>query len=186
MVDLMAGTEAQDRNAWRVVLTRDVANLQRLLYESSPLPQLFTPCAVKLARGGMPLPDENAIAYERLRLDEPQRERYNELLTQLAPGDGNALEQLMGYPQLIQSTPPEIMCERSARGEDPWTLPQMPSREFESLAAAAAEWGLLLQLTSNGDADFEWGDAGHLYFCGHRAAMEQGDFSSVWVNYECH
>jgi hypothetical protein len=53
----------------------------------------------------------------------------------------------------------------------------VPSPDFQELASAAGEWGLLLQLTSNSDAGFLWGDAGHFYFYGHRGAMEKGDFT---------
>ena len=56
--------------------------------------------------------------------------------------------------------------------------------DAEDIAAAAAEWGLLLQLTGNPDAGFGWGDGGHFYFYGRRAAMEAGDFSGVWVVFE--
>jgi uncharacterized protein YwqG len=49
---------------------------------------------------------------------------------------------------------------------------------------AASRWGLLLQLTSNADANFIWGDGGHFYFYGRRDAMTEGDFSDVWVVFE--
>jgi uncharacterized protein YwqG len=175
MIDEMVGTDAGTNAAWRVIHTIDTASLVRSACRDAPLPELSEPCAVHFAKGALALPDENAVAYEMLPFDADERDRYNELIEHLQPDDESTSEQLLGYPQLLQFTPPEWMCESSANGRDPWRM----------LAQAASEWGLLLQLTSNGDADFMWGDAGHLYFYGKREPMERGDFSGVWVSYEC-
>jgi hypothetical protein len=117
-------------------------------------------------------------------MTQSQRDDYNELLGLLKSDDAHPVEQLMGYPQLLQCTPPELMCELSARGADPWQHPEPASQAYKELARTSCEWTLLLQLTSHADADFCWGDAGHLYFYGDREAMARGDFSRVWVNFE--
>lgn len=186
MVDLMASTEVQAPDAWVVMHHQKTDDLQRRLFDRTPLPELFEPCSVRFVRGGLTLPDELTMAYPLLTraMTEAERDDYNELVGQLKPDNEYSSEQLMGYPELIQGTPPELMCELSARGQNPWTYPDPASQEFTDLATSASEWTLLLQLTSNSDADFCWGDAGHLYFYGDRAAMERGDFSKVWVNFE--
>jgi uncharacterized protein YwqG len=183
MCNIMAGTEA-GRDAWRVIYTPAEATLERRAYTATPLPQLFEPCAVQFVRGGQSMPGALTVAYERLPLDSAQRDDFNELVDLLEPAGDATLEQLMGHPMLIQGTPPEMMCELSSRGMNPWKYPAPDDPAYPGLAAAASEWGLLLQLTSNHEADFLWGDGGHFYFYGHRAAMEAGDFSTVWVNYE--
>jgi len=47
------------------------------------------------------------------------------------------------------------------------------------------KWGLLLQLVSDDNADFMWGDAGHFYIYGPRSEMEQGNFDNCYANFEC-
>lgn len=184
MADVMLGTEPTHRGAWRVIYVEEVLGLQRREYTRLPLPELHEPCALRFSKGGKPLPDEMTMAYERLGLNIAQRDNYNELLGLLSPDEESWTDQLMGYPNLIQSTPPEMMCELASRGLNPWRFPQESDSEHEELTSAASEWGLLLQLTSGSKAGFEWGDGGHFYFYGHRAAMQAGDFSGVWVNFE--
>ena len=77
-----------------------------------------------------------------------------------------------------------MQCELAATGNDPFSFPPEGTDEYQNLIKSASEWGLLLQLTSDDNPGFLWGDAGHLYFYGKRIEMEQGDFSNIWVNYE--
>ena len=51
-------------------------------------------------------------------------------------------------------------------------------------SAAASRWGLLLQLTSDINPEFLWGDAGNLYIYGVLEDMENGDFSECYLNFE--
>lgn len=185
MADIMIGTEPDNRGGWRVVFTQEPINLRRQTHDAVPLPQLFDPCSINFSPGGVVLPDESTIAYETLTLDSGARDAYNGALSDLAPPAGKAwTNQLMGYPNLIQGTPPEWMCELASRGNSPWLPVAQDDPAFQSIQHGAAEWGLLLQLTSDSNADFLWGDGGHFYFYGNRLAMERGDFSNVWVNYE--
>ena len=174
--ELMLGTESSHRDAWRVVWSQPEQPLRRLT--CSPAPQPYQACLLKFLKGGLALPDENSLAYADLDFDEKQKDDYNELLARLSPQD--AADQLLGFPNLIQGHPPELLCEMAAAGLDPWRAEE-PS---DDIRRSATERGLLLQLTSNSEANFLWGDGGHLYFYGKRAAMEVGDFSQVWVAIE--
>ena len=184
MVDPMVGTRDGVNDGWKVIFTESTENLERRRCSESALPELFEPCAVGFRARGLSLPDEHTVAYSLLELEDDERDDYNELLSQLKPNDERFSEQLMGFPQLIQGTPPEMMCELAFRGLDPWRYPDPASDYYPDLATGASGWGLLLQLTSNSSAEFCWGDAGHLYFYGDRRAMESGDFSKTWVNFE--
>jgi uncharacterized protein YwqG len=184
MVDPTVGTRDGVNDGWKVIFTESTENLERRRCSESPLPELFEPCAVGFRARGLSLPDEDTVAYSLLEFEDDERDDYNELLSQLKPSDECFSEQLMGFPQLIQGTPPEMMCELAFRGLDPWRYPDQASDGYPDLANGASGWGLLLQLTSNSSAKFCWGDAGHLYFYGDRHAMEAGDFSKIWVNFE--
>lgn len=182
MIDAMIGTEPEQGDGWQVIYSPERTKLRRVRFEASPMPELIDCHAVSFKKGGLSLPDEQTAIYDQLPLDETQRDDYNELVAQLTPDEERWSEQLMGYPTLIQSTPPELMCELAAMGRSPWSFPSLGTEEAAALALAASDWTLLLQLTSRGP--FEWGDGGHFYFYGDRVAMEHGDFSKIWVNFE--
>lgn len=184
LIDLMVGTEPAQRGGWCVLHTAAGTPLERQRWETSPGPERFAPCAVSFAKGGPPLPGELTVAYGQLPLDEAGRDDYNDLLAQLAPADDTPHDQLMGHPALLQTTPPELMCELASRGQSPWRVLQDTDDDVADIREAAARWGLLLQLTSNPDAGFLWGDGGHFYFYAPRDAMAAGDFSGAWVVFE--
>jgi len=184
MADAGLGSEPGNKDAWRVIYAPDIGSLERTVYPQTPAPELFAPCMLTLTRGGMSLPDEYAAAYASLDCTPAERDDYNELIGLLASDDMS--HQLMGYPILIQSTPPDLQCELAATGQDPFRFPDENSDEYKKLASAASEWGLLLQLTSDDKSEFLWGDAGNIFFYGKRKEIEQGNFSNVWVNFECH
>ena len=184
LLDVMLGTEPSHRGGWRVMYVAAHSPLRRQTWTSLPLPEPFAPCELRFAKGGKSLPDEQTVAYARLPLDATQRDDYNDLIAQLGPDDNPRACQLSGHPNLIQGTPPELMCELASRGESPWRVPQPTDADYEDVMDAASQWGLLLQLTGNADAGFEWGDGGHFYFYGRRTAMAEGNFEDVWVAYE--
>lgn len=186
LIDEMIGTSTHVPG-WCVLHHPDVTALQRQSLQQAPLPQLFEPCSIVWVRGAMVLPDEHTAVYPGLvqAMTHTQCDDYNELIGLLQPDeDAPVQDQLLGYPRLIQGTPPELMCELSTRGQDPWKIPDHADPDHAGVYQSAAEWALLLQLTSNPHAGFNWGDGGHFYFYGNREAMQRGDFSSVWVNYE--
>ncbi len=184
MTEAMAGTDEAYYGAWRVLFYPYIDDVERVTYTSTPLPELFDPCAIDFARGGLSLPDELTVAYDELSLDVDERDSYNELIESMKPDESVSAHQLMGYPNLIQSTPPEMMCELASRGMNPWHYPKTSDPAYAELAAAACDWGLILQLTSCSDTGFMWGDAGHFYFYGDRRCVERGDFSKTWVGFE--
>lgn len=186
MIDPLVGTEAQGRGAWRVLHTIDLTDLEHLECNAVPLPELIDPCALRMVAGGLALPHADAAPHPRLlaSFTAEERDDYEDLVAQLTPSD-DPVHQLMGYPQLIQGGMPEHVCELASTGQNPYAVIEPHGAEWESLNAQAAEWALLLQLTSDPGADMLWGDGGHFYFYGQRAAMAEGDFSGVWVYFEC-
>ena len=156
MVDLMLGTEAEQRGGWRVLFTPGLSNLRRLRYDTEPLPELFTPCVCECVSGNRSLPDEDAVVYPHLGLSADQRDRYAELLAQTRAdedGENTYHSQLLGYPNLLQFSPPETFCARASAGMNPYEIDDAD----ETISAAAREWCLLLQLSSDGNADFSLG-----------------------------
>lgn len=184
MVDVMLGTEPDHKGAWQVLFAEENTSLERIHYPAQPGPDSFAPCLLSLSSGGLAIPDENSAAYENINFSSAEKDNYNEVIDLIR--SDNWQHQLMGYPNLIQFTPPDMQCQLAASGKDPFKFPQEDTKEYKQLVQKASEWGLLLQLTSDDHPDFLWGDAGHLYFYGKREEMERGDFSKIWLSYECH
>ena len=178
MVDFVQDRPAGAEPGYRVVLTAATAELERLEYEGAPLPELVAPAVLKLKPGGKVFPDEQSIARETLPLTAFERADYLEMVSQLQ--SDNHYHQLMGYPSLIQFTPPELYCESGN-----FDFPTDPgSEEFQTLAAKAAEWTLLLQLYSDPTPDLSWGDGGKFYFYVRRSDLANQNFDDVRVFFE--
>ena len=47
------------------------------------------------------------------------------------------------------------------------------------------DWSLLLQLDSEDDAGFMWGDCGMLYYWARSADIARPDFTKAWMTLQC-
>ncbi len=178
MADILQDRPAAAEPGWAVIYSPASGRLARFVNDDSPLPQLFNPALMRFQAGGKALPDEHSAAMAMLDLSPAARADYFEMIGQLQ--SSNAGHQLLGYPTLIQYTPPELYCE--ANGFD---FPAAPETdEFREFERRASEWVMLLQLFSDQNVDYLWGDAGNLYFYIRRSALEQFDFSDTRVYYE--
>ncbi len=177
MVELLHDAEAGDAPGWRVAYTPSSAALERLEYDREPLPQLFDPTSIRMQAGGKSLPDEQSVVFECLELTSAEKADYLEMLEQLQKS--HEQHQLMGYASVIQFTPPELYCES---GFDFPT--DESSDDYRTFARSASEWTLLLELTSDANPDFLWGDGGKFYFYVRRDALAQLDFGDTRIFFE--
>ncbi|MFT7150882.1 MAG: hypothetical protein ACI82Q_002757, partial [Nonlabens sp.] len=182
LLDIMVGSSAEQKDGWKVLFVEPNTAIERTEYKGEIAPELFQPCLIRMTKGNVPLPHEQTTAYNCLTLDTNERDSFNEVLDLLSEEEGE--NQLSGYPHLIQSTPPELYCANASSGADAFDFPPEDSEEFKLLEGSASDWGLLLQLTSDNNPDFLWGDGGHFYFYGIRQEMEAGNFENTWVYYE--
>ncbi|MFT3926538.1 MAG: DUF1963 domain-containing protein [Myxococcales bacterium] len=63
--------------------------------------------------------------------------------------------------------------------------PPNPQAELDRLAESAPEWRLLLQLTSDGDLDWMWGDCGNLYWWIRAQDAVAGAWERWWIQLQC-
>lgn len=183
IADAMLGSDPAHRGGWQVIYSSQLDQLQRQACELGPAPETFEPCSLSLHASPRQLPESDSPAIASLELPAELMENYQDLLAATA-GSEEPEDQMMGHPQLLQYTPPEWQCSRAARGEDPWQLVEPSDSSYQSEMQKAAEWTLLLQLTSNEQAGFCWGDGGNLYFVGRRDELARGDFSNLWLSFE--
>ncbi len=165
---------------WRVLFFPDNSALQQKPYLDSPQPDMHAPASCRPVTCRQLLPDERSAVWPQLPLNAEERERYVALWNALQGMEPEPYAcQLMGYPHLLQNERVEEFCELAERGLNPYQ-----GVADEKIAEAATEWCLLLQLISDANAEFEWGDGGHLYFYIRRSALEALDFSETYLYFE--
>lgn len=179
----MWGFDPKDAEGWRVL---HVQTDCRSLPECSPpegLPEdfIYQPKPVQAERIEL-LPDSQRLPdfeFDWNRDGDTYIECRQEVF-------GNQpLHQMLGFPTPVQADEMELECQLASNGiyvggpegyEDP---------RVDGLSAGASEWKLLLQLDSDDDCGWMWGDAGTLYFWMREPDMKAGDFSHVWMVLQC-
>lgn len=116
--------------------------------------------------GDVEVPDEEADAYDELRQAFGVSEAH----------------QLLGHADFIQhpiedETVQAIAGVRRERSFD--------RDRWEQARPQSAEWRLLLQIASDRDLGYVWGDVGILYFAIRRDAVDRPDPDSTWYVFQC-
>ena len=93
--------------------------------------------------------------------------------------------QFGGFPLPVQGDDMEMMCQLASNGLNCGHGYDTTSRRGKKLAAGADDWRLLLQVDSDDDIGWMWGDCGTLYFWIREADTAKGDFSNPWVILQC-
>jgi hypothetical protein len=93
--------------------------------------------------------------------------------------------QVLGYPSPVQNADMEEECQLASNGvyvgnPEGYKDPRVPA-----LKAGATDWKLLLQLDTDDDIGWMWGDVGTLYFWVRESDARCGDFSKVWMIFQC-
>jgi len=100
--------------------------------------------------------------------------------------EGHIHHQILGYPTPVQNPDMEMECQLASNGvnvgssEEGYKDPRVPE-----LKAGAGEWKLLLQVDTDKDTGWMWGDVGTLYFWIREADAQRDDFSKVWMIFQC-
>lgn len=102
-----------------------------------------------------------------------------------APFDGESAHQMLGYPSPIQNPDMELDCQLASNGLYCGDETGYNDPRAAALKTGAADWKLLLQLDSDEDTGWMWGDVGTIYFWVREQDAGQGDFSKVWMILEC-
>ena len=122
---------------------------------------------------------------------EPDWEEYDEVLEKLGVNIDEDPEEhkLLGYADIIQN---EMLteCERTSRGlysGDPESYRNTPKDVEADIAKHAADWVLLLQLSTITKGEFEWmfGDCGMLYFYIRKEDLAAMRFDKASFSVQC-
>jgi uncharacterized protein YwqG len=111
-------------------------------------------------------PSEERLGVDWKSLSQKQVRDLEAAVESLLPSEPT--HQVGGYPIAVQGDDMEEQCQGMTRG-----LP--------AAGSSAADWRLLLQLDTDGEAEMMWGDTGRLYCWIREQDARQGDFSKTWT-----
>jgi len=179
------GFDPKDAGGWRVLYVEgDGASFperaapaglaEEFIYQPKPV----TPCGIDL------LPDTQALPQESYDYDR-DGDAYYQLRSE-AFGTGTVVRhQMLGYPSPIQNPDMELECQLTSNGISTGTAAGYQDPRVAELKAGARDWKLLLQLESDDDIGWMWGDVGTLYFWVREQDARAGDFSRVRMVFQC-
>jgi uncharacterized protein YwqG len=184
------GFDPGDRGAWRVIRVDD---LPAATERSAPDRAVTFPARGAHVAEELTLPDPSEEPF--LDIFNPDRRSYAELdparelfdvaAFRVSELRGEPIHQILGWPTVIQNSM-QLEVQLVSHGiyvggpegyEDP---------RVEVLAEGAREWRLLLQLDSDDDVGWMWGDAGCLYFWMRDADLRSGRYDSSWCILQCY
>jgi uncharacterized protein YwqG len=170
------GFDPKDRGSWRVL---SFASKQPLQRRHSPLLS-YRSCALSVIEV-VRLPDPASQLVQGLALTAEEEEGYSDFYGL----DDDYEHQLLGHPKIIQNDM-TLECQLASNGIYCGTPEAYQDKRVIELAPGAADWRLLLQVSSDDKADMMWGDVGCLYFWITKVALANHDFGGVWMILQCH
>jgi uncharacterized protein YwqG len=99
--------------------------------------------------------------------------------------EGITHHQVLGYVTAVQNADMETECQLASNGVYVGSPEGYKDPRVESLRPGASEWKLLLQLDTDDECGWMWGDVGTLYFWVRESDARRGDFSKVWMVFQC-
>lgn len=176
------GFRPSDRGSFRVLFTPDASACRTRAFPAAvATDQRFT--SVPLAATvGLSLPSsdhENVLAMD---LSDAESDALSDLDLDLPP---EPMHQLGGYATPIQGDTMQAECAMLAEGVDLSDGRAWNSAKVPQWTRDGQKWRLLLQLDSDDNAGWMWGDAGILYFWIRDSDLARGHFEDVWMVMQC-
>jgi uncharacterized protein YwqG len=176
------GFDPKDRGSWHVAYFKsantEVVYPQAFTGESQLNHSFVTASKVAV------YPDPSVAAVEALNLSDEEADAYADF-----SNSDDAVDlpkhQVGGFPSPVQSNTMELECQLATNGIYVGKLEGFESPRAKELEAGASDWRLLLQLDSDDDLDFMWGDAGMIYFWIRQQDATERRFDRSWLILQC-
>lgn len=178
------GTNPNDAGGWRVLYADSAAAIR-----PTPPPDgrgktptyneiYVEPSVVQL------FPNFEDERVESLPLTDMQWDTYCEL--NLKSTGAEYVHHFFGHAQPIQNAGMELDCQLVSNGISHGLLSDgYKSAEAKALAPGKSDWTLLLQLATDDDAGWMFGDGGVRYFWIKKDDLKEGRFENVWAIMQC-
>lgn len=177
------GFDPKDLGAWQVLYTDDDRSMFQERAAPAALPEdcIFHPKPVAAHRIDL-LPDAQRLPKSDYEWNR-DGEAYQELRT--LPFADARHHQMLGYPSPIQNDDMELECQLASHGIHVGNADGIKDPRVADLKRGAGDWKLLLQLDTDDDTGWMWGDVGTLYFWIREQDARNRDFGKVWMISQC-
>jgi len=148
---------------------------------ASPPQALAFPAYRMLPRPVTTIPDHGEPSLDRLDTDYAV---FRRLYADLDRDDKAPWHRMFGWPDLVQN-PMQLECQLASNGiyvGDPKGYRHPRAAE---LAPGAADWLLLLQLDTDDEIGWMWGDTGTIYYWIRRQDLLTARFDQAWMIFQC-
>jgi uncharacterized protein YwqG len=132
----------------------------------------------------IPDPDEPAIEGLGRATGDGIPQLYDQLYEELYRDDKEPRHRMFGWPDLVQNSM-QLDCQLASSGIDLRTGAGYDDPKAAQLEGGAAEWMLLLQVDTDDEVGWMWGDCGTLYYWIRRPDLLAGRFDRVWMIFQC-
>ncbi len=177
------GFDPKDAGGWRVLYS--TADRATFLPRAAPVGLaeefVYHSKAVRPQRIDV-LPDSQTLPKSEFEWDR-DGETYQVLRQEAFEALGH--HQVLGPPTPVQNADMERECQFTSNGVYVGTPEGYKDPRVPALEAGAGDWKLLLQLDTDDDCGWMWGDVGTLYFWIREQDARAGDFSRVWMVFQC-
>jgi len=119
-----------------------------------------------------------------IKLEDPAYFSFGETSSEIA-GEGPH-HRLLGWPEVVQSDDMDLECQLASSGVFAGGPAASRSPEAARLLDGATDWMLLLQLSTDDDAGWMWGDTGSIYFWIRKQDLAERRFENVWTILQCY
>jgi uncharacterized protein YwqG len=177
------GFDPKDRGGWRVIYSA----ADRSTLQLRPAPDGLDGEFVYKVKHVAPFAIELLPDSQRLSGNELDWDRDGEVYSALRQTalDGATSHQMLGFPTPVQGDEMELECQLASNGIYVGGPEGYQHPRRAELEAGASEWKLLLQLDSDDDTGWMWGDVGTIYYWVRESDARAGDFSKVWMVFQC-
>lgn len=148
---------------------------------ASPPGALAFPAYRMLPRTVTTIPDPSEPSLGPLNADYAL---FRRLHADLDRDDKGPWHRMFGWPELVQN-PMQLECQLASNGiyvGDPKGYRHPRAAE---LAPGAADWLLLLQLDTDDEIGWMWGDTGTIYYWIRRQDLLAARFDRTWMIFQC-
>jgi uncharacterized protein YwqG len=102
-----------------------------------------------------------------------------------ARADSAPMHRMFGWPDLIQN-PMQLECQLASNGVYVGSPEGYRDPRVEELTPGAQDWRLLLQIDTDDEVGWTWGDVGRIYYWIREDDLRRARFDRVWLVFQCY
>lgn len=173
------GFDPKDRGSWSVQLFSDDELERTPPPEGIPDYARYSACDLSFS-DGLTLPGSETAIIQSLQLTDEEQDS----LFDVSESEDAEEHHLLGHPQEVQGEM-QLECQLASNGIHCGHPVGYNDARVSALKPGAADWVLLLQIDSDDNSGWMWGDCGRLYFWITKSDLSESRFDRVWMILQC-